>query len=190
MRFTKEKPMSNLELAHNCCFIKGKEAWYRDFERESDLRHFILHLLMAHAGDDGTYEGDWEFDEAMADALQAGDYDDLRFVLALMYRNMWAMAELREKLKMYEDICEDPGKVVELPCRPNDTLYYVDSLRKFVDKCVVTELRYEWIGENHQGYFIIRMDGRLSRQIVEDDIGRIAFWTEGEAEEALRKKKQ
>ena len=33
------------ELAHNMMFVKNREAWYRDFEREIPLRNLIREIL-------------------------------------------------------------------------------------------------------------------------------------------------
>ena len=39
------------------------------------------------------------------------DPDIIVGLIALFYRNLWAMADLREKLKAYEDIIDDPEKL-------------------------------------------------------------------------------
>lgn len=101
--------MNMVELAHNGCYVdKNKEARYRDYDLDIDARDFVRKV--------GTQFGIFEkgcaelidedsFDETMLDLLQCG-YDTKEGLLALFYRNLWAMADLRERLKHYEDLKE------------------------------------------------------------------------------------
>ena len=57
----------------------------------------------------------------MLDCLKYG-INTKEGLIATFYRNLWAMAELREKLKMYEDL-EEQGKLIKLPCTIGDILY-------------------------------------------------------------------
>ena len=43
-------------------------------------------------------------------------------LIELFYRNMWAMADLREILKHFEDL-EEQGLLLKLPCKIGDTVY-------------------------------------------------------------------
>ena len=45
-------------------------------------------------------------------------------MIATFYQNLWAMAELREKLKYYEDL-EEQGRLLVLPCKVGDTVYEI-----------------------------------------------------------------
>ena len=47
---------------------------------------------------------DEELGDVMLDWLQFGEKEP-EGILAILYRALWAMAELRERLKLYEDIC-------------------------------------------------------------------------------------
>lgn len=61
-------------------------------------------------------EIDSDFDEYIYDCLQYG-FDSFEGLIAIFYRNMWAMADLRERLKYYEDIEDkrtDEGSLVVL----------------------------------------------------------------------------
>lgn len=101
--------MSMVELAHNSCFAKNGEAYYRDFECEISARDLARNLAWSLA-DIELSRDDKNFDEEMMDNLQ---YDILQTnigLIALFYRNLWAMADLREQLKRYEDL----GTVEEL----------------------------------------------------------------------------
>lgn len=111
-RLTTDKPTSEMnmvELAHNSCFAKNGEAYYRDFECEISARDLARNLAWSLA-DIELSRDDKNFDEEMMDNLQ---YDILQTnigLIALFYRNLWAMADLREQLKRYEDL----GTVEEL----------------------------------------------------------------------------
>ena len=45
--------MGMWELAHNMMFVKDREAWYRDFEREIPLLDLVREIYEKHAGEDG-----------------------------------------------------------------------------------------------------------------------------------------
>lgn len=94
--------MGMWELAHNMMFVKDREAWYRDFERELPLRDLVQEILAKYAGE--VYDRDFDpeaFDEAMAENLQYGT-EELEGVIATLYTVSWGAAELREWLKAYE----------------------------------------------------------------------------------------
>lgn len=111
-RLTTDKPISEMnmvELAHNNCFAIMGEAYYRDFECEISARDLVRNLAWELA-DIELPRDDEDFDEEMMEYLQ---YDILQTnigLIALFYRNLWAMADLREQLKRYEDL----GTVEEL----------------------------------------------------------------------------
>ena len=105
------KDMTMIELAHNCCYTKNKEAWYRDYDKDMSARDFARNIMVKHGfwkgNEDGTLASqelmkDDVFDDTMLDLLQFGE-EDQEGLIALFYRNLWAMAELRDTLKAYED---------------------------------------------------------------------------------------
>lgn len=65
----------------------------------------------------------------MASMLSVG-IDSTIGLLALFYRNLWAMADLREKLKYYED-AEEQGLLLRLPCKIGSDVYIVPSETNF-----------------------------------------------------------
>lgn len=98
--------MGMWELAHNMMFVKNREAWYRDFERELPLLDLVREIYRKHAGQDGLTQemdelDDETLDEILADNLQYGT-DDWDGVIAILYQTAWGAAELREWLKAYE----------------------------------------------------------------------------------------
>lgn len=104
-RLTVYKPLSDMnmvELAHNCCYAKDRKARYRDFEMDMDARDFARNLITTLTGDDLPTD-DNDFDEEIWDDLQYDPFESVTGLIALFYRNLWAMADLYETLKKYED---------------------------------------------------------------------------------------
>lgn len=108
-RLTSNKPtpdMNMFELAHNSCYADEKRnARYRDCELDIDSRELVRSLVKDMCNEDLSDMSDEEFDEYMAEMLSV-EVDSQIGLLALFYRNLWAMADLREKLKEYEDLEE------------------------------------------------------------------------------------
>ena len=94
--------MSMYELAHNSCYSKDGVARYRDFEMDMDARDFARNLMTTLAGDDLSTDDD-VFDEEIMENLMYDPFESVTGLIALFYRNLWAMADLRETLKAYED---------------------------------------------------------------------------------------
>ena len=111
-RLTTDKPTSEMnmvELAHNSCFAKNGEAYYRDFDGEISARDLARRLYKLFTSEELS-KADDIFDEEMMEELQYDIEIYPEGVVALLYRNLWGMADLREQLKRYEDL----GTVEEL----------------------------------------------------------------------------
>lgn len=121
-RLTTNKKVSEMEmveLAHNCCYEDEEHnARYRDFEMEMDARDFAINLMVTLTKDELPVDKT-EFDEEILDNLTIDPFSDVRGLIALFYRNLWAMADLREKLKYYED-AEEQGLLIRLPCKADE----------------------------------------------------------------------
>lgn len=106
-RLTVNKPvleMGMYELAHNSCYIdEDGNARYRDFETDVDARSLARQLLKQYADGDDAFTDDDNFDDEMLELLMYGT-STIEGLIALFYRNLWAMADLRETLKRYEDL--------------------------------------------------------------------------------------
>lgn len=116
-RLTSDKPVEEMmmfELAHNSCYIKDGKVRYRDYSLDEDARVLARKLLKKHAdGDDDEFTCDEDFDNWMAGFLQDG-MDSMEGLIALFYRNLCVMADLREALKAYEDTGLSPDQIVEM----------------------------------------------------------------------------
>lgn len=128
-RLTTNKKVSEMgmvELAHNCCYEDEEHnARYRDFEMEMDARDFARNLMVTLTKDELPLDKT-EFDEEILDNLTIDPFSDVRGLIAVFYRNLWAMADLREKLKCYED-AEEQGLLLRLPCKIGSDVYIVPS---------------------------------------------------------------
>lgn len=114
--------MSMIELAHNSCYADDeRNARYRDYEMDMDARDFARNLMATLAKDEMPISNT-EFDEEILDDLAIDPFSDVRGLIALFYRNLWAMANLRETLKKYEDL-EERGKLIKLPVKDGTTAH-------------------------------------------------------------------
>lgn len=105
------KEMGIVDLAHNCCYIgEDRCARYRDFEMDIDARELAKALLKEMDAHDLAFESDEDFDDYMGCYIGEDGIGTIRGLIAIFYRNLWAMAELREKLKRYEDL-EEQGRL-------------------------------------------------------------------------------
>lgn len=135
-RLTVDKPVSEMtmvELAHNSCFVKGRQAFYRDFDREINARQFARELANMFGYE--LPEDDEEFDYEIMDDLPITENVSKRELIALFYRNLWAQADLYQYLKSYEETGITPEQIREI-----DKLY--------AEKCRELEeerKKHEWI---------------------------------------------
>ena len=172
MRLTTGKAVENMdmvELAHNCCYAEDKKARYRDYDMDIDAREFAKKLLVNLADDAFIDDSDETFDEVIHDYLQYGT-DNLVGLIALFYQNLWAMADLRETLKAYED-AEEQGLLIRLPVAEGTTVFGI--------------IRYFFRGRNENQYEICECKFELS---MLREIGKTIFLTREEAEAALAEK--
>lgn len=174
--------MSMVELAHNCCYVKGGAAWYRDYDTDIDARELTIELLK-RVDIPNEFTCDEDFDNFMFDASQYG-IGKMLGLIALFYQHLWAIADLRERLKKYED-AEEQGLLLKLPCKVGDTVWLVGN--KFVGdyevrRFVITETGIDcvWVAKNIEG-------SDYWNNFSCDDIGKTVFYTREEAEEALKK---
>ena len=123
-RLTTDKPvneMTNMELAFNCCVVDNGQAVYRDYENPIDARKLAMNLLDYYGVEGVTIQTRADLDEFMVDSLLDGPFTSSGLI-ALLYRFIWSMAEMRTRLKQYEDTGLTP-----------DQLYEMDRL--YLEKC-------------------------------------------------------
>ena len=174
--------MSMIELAHNSCYVDDEcNARYRDYNLDVDSRWLIRNLVKDICGEDFKDLSDEEVDEYMASMLSVG-IDSTIGLLALFYRNLWAMADLREKLKYYED-AEEQGLLLRLPCKVGDIVYV--PTRNFISKLEITEVIHCKNGTYFQWMLLSGIYPSLNG-FTERKIGNEVFLTKSEAEAKLK----
>lgn len=180
--------MSMIELAHNSCYADDeRNARYRDYDMEMDARDFTRNLMATLTKDELPVD-DAEFDEEVLDNLTIDPFSDVRGLIALFYRNMWSMADLREKLKRYEDT-EEQGLLLRLPCKVGDTLYRVNKGAK--EPVIMMRVIQLYIKQIHKDRTVMRIDAINDNDMDEscyflEDIGEKVFFTREEAEAKLK----
>ena len=136
------KDMTMVELAHNCCYGKDSEAMYRDYDKDISARDFIRSIMVKHGfwkeNKDSILASqellkDDIFDDSMIDLLQFGE-EDQEGLIALLYRNLWAMAELRDTLKAYEDTGLYPEQIKMLHSMYLDSLEYIKRTEDYYNQ--------------------------------------------------------
>jgi hypothetical protein len=190
-RLTTNKSVADMlmiELAHNSCYADDeRNARYRDYDMEMDARDFTRNLMATLTKDELPVD-DAEFDEEILDNLMIDPFSDVRGLIALFYRNLWAMADLREKLKYYED-ADEHGLLLRLQFKVGDTLYRVNKGAK--EPVIMMRVIQLYIKQIHKDRTVMRIDAINDADMGEScylpcDIGERIFLTREEAEAKLK----
>ena len=104
------REMTGTELAHNCMYARDRWARYRDFDKDMDLFDFIR--VFANSEKTELPADNEEAADMLLDGLQYS-IDNPFGRVALVYNLMWAMADLRERLKAYEDTGLTPEEIMD-----------------------------------------------------------------------------
>ena len=135
-RLTVNKPVSEMtmvELAHNCCFAKDREAYYREYEWEMSARDMARELAKMCGYE--LPENNEEFDCEIMDDLYMTENVTERNLIALFYRNLLAQSDIYEHLKKYEETGLAPDQIREI-----DKLY-AEKCRELAEE----RKKHEWI---------------------------------------------
>lgn len=187
----KVSDMSMIELAHNSCYVDNKRnARYRDYNLDIDSRELVRNLVKDICDEDLTDLSDEEFDEYMSSMLSVG-IDSTMGLLALFYRNLWAMSDLRERLKEYEDL-EEQGRLIKLPCMVGDIVWDNDYGRP----CVYTITAFSFgecegyidepVATKEVVFYYANSSGSIIGSFAESEIGKSVFLSKSEAEAKLK----
>ena len=202
-RLTSNKKTSEMgmyELSHNCMFIKDGEAWYRDFDREISLRNMIREIMEQYEGEyDEQLNDDELLDTILFESLQYPAESGISGFIAIFNMLAWSLADLRERLKKYEDL-EEQGRLLELPCKVGDTVWSIDYNKPH--SCEVTGFSFGKLEEDfYDGveaenfdeiilYFKGSYFGGITGYFAVSEFGKTVFLTQEEAEKALKKMKE
>ena len=180
--------MSMIELAHNSCYADDEgNAKYRDYNLDVDSRWLVRNLAQDICGEDFKDLSDEEVDEYMASMLSV-EIDSTIGLLALLYRNLWAMADLREKLKYYED-ADEQGLLLRLPCKVGDEIFLdFAGFGKDIDEFTVKDFHLDCFEDGETILFCDyeSNDKTLSGQIDVMEFEKSVFLTRAEAEAKLK----
>lgn len=193
-RLTTNKNVSKMgmyELAHNSCYYKDGVARYRDFKNDMDARDLARELAWSLTDLELSRDNEC-FDEEMIENLQYDIMKEPIGLITLFYRNLWAMADLREKLKEYEDL-EEQGLLLKLPCKVGDILYVNGILGvgeaeeyKVIRVDYHSNLATKAEAEEFYIEALLVNDPRNSIGFYDKEIGKTVFLTKAEAEEKLK----
>ena len=191
-RLTTNKNVSKMgmyELAHNSCYYKDGVARYRDFENDMDARDLARELAWSLTDLELSRDNEC-FDEEMIENLQYDIMKEPIGLIALFYRNLWAMADLRERLKEYED-AEEQGLLLHLPCKVGDTIY-VNGILGVGEAEEYKVIRVDYhsnLATKRSEFYIEALlvsDPRNSIGFYDKEIGKTVFLTKEEAEQKLK----
>lgn len=193
-RLTTDKPVSEmgmLEMAHNSCYVgEDGSARYRDFDTDIDARELARKLMVDFniwIPDMIEMTNDEKFVWVMLEELSNADVSEKMFadgLIPLFYRNLWAMDDLRERLKQYED-AEEQGLLLRLPCKVGDTVYILAGrFGTFYEEDICDGF---YIGRD--GILQVKVQNHKGNHVTYGVVGKIVFLTKEEAEAALAKVK-
>ena len=180
-RLTTNKDVSEMgmfELAHNSCYCKDGVARYRDFENDIDARDLARELVWSLADIELSRNNEC-LDEEMIEDMQYDITKEPIGLIALFYRNLWAMADLRERLKEYEDL-EEQGLLLRLPCPIGTTVYNTTWWDDVTEKVEVDGKIFYRIVHKHKVSKSTFSLGDIY------NFGKTVFLTKTEAEQKLK----
>lgn len=221
VRLTTDNPTDNIEASLNLFYVRDGDAFIRgggDAPDYADISvtDFIRKAARALCPDMLLPESAEEISFAMAEYLFDG-YEEPSGLVALLYTAAWSYAELRERLKAYEDtglspekvswmkevveaafdndtsrierahnlhVADKEGRVVVLPCKVGDTVYFVNAkqiLEFAVVGYAVDETGISWVYSEH----VDKTGHTNERTFSPDRISKTTFLTREEAEKAL-----
>lgn len=112
MNYVTDNPDSNLSTALNLFFVRNGEAYVRDYGESGEdisLIDFVKRIAELQ-----QIPIPYEISEYLTDCLIDDDPGSKEGLLALLYTMAWAFAEIRERLKKYEESGLEPEDVKSL----------------------------------------------------------------------------
>lgn len=199
-RLTTDNPRTLLENALNLFFAKDGDAMVRagtGYEDKNLLDWIRKAMVMTdvHVFPYPTVKSDDEIlMETLNEWLEEGN-ETREGVIAYCYLAMWVAAELRARLKKYED-AEEEGRLWMMPCKVGDLVYALWSVPtnyKYVIYCAeVKEIRIAMRNCRLTTTYILEPIGYRGhrKEYRDDDFGNLVFPTQEEAEAALAARKE
>lgn len=213
-RLTTDNPTDNIEASLNLFYVRDGDAFIRgggDAPDYADISvtDFIRKTARTLCPDMLLPESAEEISFAMAEYLFDG-YEEPSGLIALLYTAAWSYAELRERLKAYEDselspedaanlhailrlgdgmtlmrlrelaVADQEGRVIVLPCKVGDVVY------GFHGEKTILPMVAKWIETNADGWTVAAQYTPMAPKFYQfSDFGKTVFLTREEAEKAL-----
>ena len=213
-RLTTDNPTDNIEASLNLFYVRDGDAFIRgggDAPDYADISvtDFIRKTARTLCPDMLLPESAEEISFAMAEYLFDG-YEEPSGLIALLYTAAWSYAELRERLKAYEDselspedaanlhailrlgdgmtlmrlrelaVADQEGRVIVLPCKVGDVVY------GFHGEKTILPMVVKWIETNADGWTVAAQYTPMAPKFYQfSDFGKTVFLTREEAEKAL-----
>ena len=175
--------MNMTELALNQVFVQDGWAWYRKGPEDECSVCDLIRGAAAKGLDLENIEldpnlTDEELGDVMLDWLQFGEQEP-EGVLAILYRALWAMAELRERLKQYEDTmpleraqelaqAQKDRRLVALPCKVGESVHGENWIGEVVELSINSEGIFLYVRSGGGGFYCSSADLRSLRKPRED----------------------
>ena len=138
-RLTTDKPETNLESALNMSYAKDGEALVRGGGEEPEYKDFTLFDYIRAAirnTSDENVSGvsNEDLAEVFYESWLFDGNTTTEGLIATLYTAAWAFAEIRERLKLYEDREQNQKPdSFELPCRIGDRVWAIRNYKGFLN---------------------------------------------------------
>ncbi|MBQ4160571.1 MAG: hypothetical protein IJD83_06525 [Clostridia bacterium] len=172
-RLTMDSPTTNTGNVLNLAYAKDGNVYLRYGVEDVNLCDYVSNFA--------TKQGcNYTPNEIMEGACLECDCEvNLLYCLAVQ------AAELRERLKYYEDL-EEQGRLIVPPCKVGDKVYVVDYTRlgNMIFDCTIEEISHFTYGT----YYYLNWGLHIPRfkACQENSFGKTVFLTKEEAEQALK----
>lgn len=185
-RLTTDNPVGNLGRMLNNVYAKDGKAIIRltmanDDRENIDLCEYIADLVS------GVYKDGY----CTAESLKEGacmDCDGCPF--GVLYAACIQAAELRARLKMYEDK-DEQGLLFDLPCKVGDTVYVIRHITKA--ECEKRGVKPSYISPSGRKLYYDEdkpryIDKTTMKKSYYQNLNKTVFLTREEAEQALKER--
>lgn len=168
-RLTTDTPKGCLEGMLNFAIAKDNKVFLADENGEYnvDLCEYVSRLAKAKG-----------YDFSPEDIMEEGLFEYYQEDFAVLYCLAVQAAELRERLKLYEDKLEN-GTMIELPCKVGDKIYRITS--NSIREETVLRIRVDCIKNK-----ITLIISTEYLAYASEYINEIMFFTKDEAEARLK----
>lgn len=177
-RLTTDNPKGNFERLMNYAYAKNNRTHlsYAGGKYDVDLCEYVSDLAKAKG---------YDFSPELI--MEDGLFDNCDDDFAILYYCAVQAAELRARLKLYEDKLEN-GTLIELPCKVGDTVYDITLAgltKKKADKIEVFSITMLNTAKRLHFCFHCHNSKKATISFELQDIGKTIFLTKEEAEKAL-----